>query len=171
VLAERYRLVEGADFEVDGIPLSVDGAQELFSKDPSTFQNWFVERVGGFPMQKKSADRGIGGRIYFETQGGLREMMIQVKGGKHVRPTDVRDLRGVLEREENAEMAGFLSITSPTKAMLSEAAEAGMYEYGGVQYQRIQFLTTADVLVDKREFHMPTRINTKISTGQQSLAI
>ncbi len=68
-------------------------------------------------------------------------------------------------------MAGFLSIAPPSKAMLSEAAEAGTFEYGGVQYPRIQFLTTADVLVDKREFLMPTRINTKISTGQQSFAL
>ena len=170
-LAEKYRLVEGHNYEVSGIPTSVDGAQELFSKDPSTFQNWFVERVGGFPMQRKSADRGIDGRIYFETQFGLREMMLQVKGGKHVRPTDVRDLRGVLEREETAEMAGFLSITPPTRAMLNEAAEAGVYEYAGVRYPRIQFLTTEDVLVGKREFHMPTRVNTKISTGQQSLPL
>lgn len=171
VLTERYRLAEGRHFTVDGIPTSVDGAQELFNKDPSTFQNWFVERVGGFPMQKKSADRGIDGRIYFETQSGLREMMIQVKGGKHVRPTDVRDLRGVLEREQNAEMAGLLSIAPPTRAMLTEAAEAGMYEYAGVNYPRIQFLTTEDVLVGKREFHMPTRVGTKISTGQQSLPL
>lgn len=171
VLTERYRLVEGSDYTVDGIPTSVDGAQELFDKDPSTFQNWFVERVGGFPMQRKSADRGIDGRIYFETRDGLREMMIQVKGGKTVRPTDVRDLRGVLEREENAEMAGFLSIAPPSKAMLAEAAEAGTYDYMGVHYPRIQFLTTKEVLEDKREFHMPTRVNTKISTGQQSLPL
>ena len=171
VLGETYRQVEGSNFEVDGIPTSVDGAQELFNKDPSTFQNWFVERVGGFPMTKKGADRGIDGRIYFETRAGLKEMMIQVKGGRTVRPTDIRDLRGVLEREDNAEMAGFLSIAPPSKAMLSEAAEAGTFEYGGVQYPRIQFLTTADVLVDKREFLMPTRINTKISTGQQSFAL
>jgi DNA modification methylase len=170
-LTEKYRLVEGNDYVVDGIPTSVEGAQQLFDKDPSTFQNLFVEKVGGFPMQRKSADRGIDGRIYFETRDGLREMMLQVKGGKHVRPTDVRDLRGVLERETTAELAGFLSITPPTKAMLSEAAEAGTYEYNGVQYPRMQFLTAEDVLVGKREFHMPTRVNTKISTGQQSLAL
>ena len=52
----------------------------------------------------------------------------------------------MLERETNAEMVGFLSITPPTKAMLAEAAEAGMYEYGGVSYPRMQFLTTTDVL-------------------------
>lgn len=170
-LTEKHRLVEGVHFEVDGIPTSVEGAQVLFDKDPSTFQSWFVERVGGFPMQRKSADRGIDGRIYFETRDGLREMMLQVKGGKNVRPTDVRDLRGVLERESNAELAGFLSIMPPTKAMLSEAAEAGTYGYNGVEYPRIQFLTTADVLEAKREFHMPTRVSTKISTGQASLAL
>ena len=171
VLTEKYRQVEGSNFEVDGIPTSVEGAQELFNHDPSTFQNWFVERVGGFPMSRKSGDRGIDGRIYFETGDGLREMMIQVKGGKHVRPTDVRDLRGVLERESNAELAGFLSIAQPTKAMLQEAAEAGTFEYQGRQYPRIQFLTTHDVLADKREFLMPTRVGTKISTGQQSFAL
>lgn len=170
-LTEKYRLVEEKDYTVKGIPTSVEGAQEMFNKDPSTFQNWFVERVGGFPMQRKSADRGIDGRIYFETKDGLREMVIQVKGGKHVRPTDIRDLRGVLEREPNAELAGYLSITPPTKAMLSEAAEAGTYEYHGVHYPRIQFLTTQDVLGDKREFHMPTRVGTKITTGQQSFAL
>jgi hypothetical protein len=156
---------------VDGIPTSVDGAQELFSKDPSTFQNWFVERVGGFPMTRKSADRGIDGRIYFETREKLCEMVIQVKGGKHVRPTDVRDLRGVLEREGNAELAGFLSIAPPSRAMMAEAAEAGTYSYNGVEYPRIQFLTTVDVLEAKREFHMPTRVGTKITTGQASLPL
>lgn len=170
-LLERHRLVEGVHFEVDGIPTSVDGAQQLFDKDPGTFQSWFVERVGGFPMQRKSADRGIDGRIYFETRDGLREMVIQVKGGKHVRPTDVRDLRGVLEREASAEMAGFLSIMPASKAMHAEAAEAGTYSYGGVEYPRIQFLTTADVLEGKRGFHMPTRVGTKITTGQGSLSL
>ena len=169
--SSKYRLVEGHDFEVAGVPTSVEGAQELFNKDPSTFQNWFVERVGGFPMQRKSADRGIDGRIYFETGDGLRELLLQVKGGKHVRPTDVRDLRGVLEREGDARLAGFLSIAPPSKAMLQEAAEAGMYEYQGVYYPRIQCLTTKDVLEEKREFQMPTRVVSKIASPQMSLAL
>ena len=169
--SERFRLVENHDFYVAGIPTSVEGAQELFAKDPSTFQKWFAERVGGFPMNRISGDRGIDGRIYFETREGLREMVLQVKGGKHVRPTDVRDLRGTLEREPTAELAGFLSMAPPTKAMLAEAAEAGTYEYQGVQYPRMQFLTVEDVLVHKREFQMPSRVNAKISTGQHSLAL
>jgi len=169
VLAERYRLVEGIHYEVDGIPVSVEQAQELFTRDPFQFQHWMVERVGGFPMQKKVADRGIDGRMYFEAGQSLQEMILSVKGGK-LRPTDMRDLRGVMEREQVA-MSGFLSLQEPTRAMRAEAASAGVFTYGGVSYPRMQLLTVNDVLVEKREFHMPTRINTKITTGQQSLAL
>lgn len=166
---EKHRLVEGHDFIVDGIPNSVDSAQVLFSRDPFQFQHWLVERIGGFPMQKKVADRGIDGRIYFETREGLSEVILSVKGGK-LRPTDVRDLRGVLEREKSA-MAGLLSLHEPSKSMKAEAAAAGMYEYNGLKYPRIQLLTVREILEDKREFQMPTRINAKNISGQQSLPL
>jgi hypothetical protein len=169
VLSEKYRLVEGKHFEVDGIPVSVEQARELFLVDPFQFQHWLVERVGGFPMQRKVADRGIDGRVYFETKDKLSEMILSVKGGK-LRPTDVRDLRGTMERE-GAQLGGFLSLQEPTKAMRAEAADAGMFSYGGIAYPRLQLLTVTDVLEGKREFHMPTRINTKITTGQHNLPL
>lgn len=170
ILAERYHLVEGVNFEVDGIPVSVEQAEELFKHDPFVFQNWAVERIGGFPMQKKVADRGIDGRLYFETRDGLRDMVLSVKGGT-IRPTDVRDLRGVLEREETSMLAGFISLREPSVAMRKEAAEAGMFEYQGIQYERVQLLTIKDVLEGKREFHTPSRVGTKITTGQHNLAL
>lgn len=169
-LTQRYRLAENSDFELDGIPVSVEQAEELFKRDPFQFQHWLCERVGGFPMKKKIADKGIDGRIYFESGKNLREMVLSVKGGK-IRPTDIRDLRGVLEREGNADLGGFLSLQEPTKAMREEAAAAGMFKYGDRSYPRIQFLSVRDILVNKKEFLTPTRVNTKISTGQQPLAL
>ncbi len=171
VLTEKYRLVEGVNYEVDGIPVSVEQAQELFKRDPFQFQHWLVERIGGFPMQKKVADRGIDGRLYFETKDGLGEVMLSVKGGK-LRPTDVRDLRGVMERERS-DMAGFLSLQEPSKAMRAEAADAGMYSYGGVNYPRLQLLTVSDILEGKRTLETPTKMGTttRIKTGQQSLPL
>lgn len=169
VLTEKYRLVEGSHFHVDGIPVSVEQAEVLFKRDPFQFQHWFVERIGGFPMQRKVADRGIDGRLYFEERGNLAEMIVSVKGGKP-RPADVRDLRGVIERER-APFGGLLSLHEPTKAMKAEAAEAGMYTYNNVQYPRLQILSARDVLEGKREFHVPSRVNTRISTGQQSLPL
>jgi DNA methylase len=170
MLTERYRLVEGVNFDVSGIPVSVEQARELFKQDPFMFQNWAVERIGGFPMRKKVADRGIDGRVYFETRNGLHEMVLSVKGG-NIRPTDIRDLCGVLGREENAELAGFISLREPTPAMRKEAAEAGQFEYQGVTYNRVQLLTIAEILEDKREFSTPTRVATRIATGQQNLAL
>lgn len=166
---ERYRLVEGRHFEVDGIPVSVEQAEVLFREDPFQFQHWFVERVGGLPMQKKVADRGIDGRIYFETRQGLQQMILSVKGGK-LRPTDLRDLRGVMERE-HVPMAGFLSLQEPSKAMKMEAAQAGMFSYQGVDYPRMQLITVKDVLEGKRDLETPTKVVSRVQSAQGNLPL
>jgi hypothetical protein len=169
LIGEKYRLVEGHDFDVDGIPVSVEQAEELFKRDPFQFEHWIVERVGGFPT-KKTGDKGVDGRMYFETKEGLKCMVLSVKGGS-IRPTDLRDLRGVLERDHDMAMAGFLSLKPPSKAMREEAATAGQFEYGGVKYDRMQLLTVGDILEEKREFHTPTKMVSRISTAQGSLAL
>jgi len=168
ILTERYRLAEGVDFTVDGVPVSVEQAQELFKKNPFQFQHWAVERIGGFPTKKRTGDLGIDGRLYFETRKGLKSMVLSVKGGG-LRPTDIRDLRGVLEREDDVELAGFISLKEPSRAMRNEAARAEMYDYGDASYERIQLLTIKEILEDRREFRSPTRVGSRISTGQISL--
>lgn len=75
VLAKRYGLQEGRDYEVSGVPVSLEGAKDLFDRDPRQFQHWVIELSGGFCNKAHSGDRGIDGRIYFETaKGGLRSM-------------------------------------------------------------------------------------------------
>jgi DNA modification methylase len=170
VLTEKYHLVKGKHYDLSGIPVSVEQAQELFQRDPYQFQHWVVERISGFPTKKKVADLGVDGRVYFETRNGLRDMVLSVKGG-HIKPADIRDLRGVLEREGNSELAGFLSLKEPSKAMREEAAKAGMYEYNGVYYERIQLLTVQDILEDKRSFHTPSVVGSRVKTGQGSLPL
>lgn len=170
VLTGKYHLREGTHFDVDGVPVSVEQAEMLFHHDPYQFQHWVVEQVEGFPTKKKVADFGIDGRVYFETRDGMKDMVLSVKGG-HIKPADIRDLRGVLEREDSSELAGFLSLKEPSKAMRDEAAKAGMYEYNGVQYERIQLLTVRQILEEKRAFHTPSVIGSRIKTGQVSLPI
>ena len=122
-LLERYGLVEGEHYEEHGIPNSVESAKALFSHDPFQFEHWAVEYVGGFPT-KKTSDKGGDGRIYFETRNNLGVMVLSVKGGT-IRPTDIRDLIGVLTVEMGAELAGFISNKEPSKAMKAAAAKAG----------------------------------------------
>ena len=93
---KRYGLENDTDYEIDGVPLSVDGARELFNNDPHQFQNWAVDVAGGFCSQKKSGDHGIDGRIWFEEGSTYKNMVMSVKGG-HLQPAHIRELRGVLE--------------------------------------------------------------------------
>ena len=79
---------------------------------------------GGLLPDENDQHRGIDGRLYFDERKSYKSMVLSVKGG-HVRPTDIRDLRGVLEREVDAVLAGFISIKEPTKAMRHEAGMAG----------------------------------------------
>lgn len=166
-LTGRLRLNEDKDFDVSGIPFSTEQARVLFKQDPFQFEHWLVERIGGFPT-KKTADKGIDGRIYFETGKELKFMVLSVKGGK-LRPTDVRDLRGVMADEPDAELAGFLSLEEPTKAMREAAAIAGQYDYSGIMYDRIQFLTVSDIIEGKREFHTPSKMATRLNESRQGV--
>lgn len=158
VLLNRYGLREGEHYQISGIPLSVEGASDLFKRDARQFQHWSVEIAGGFSSTKHSGDQGIDGRIHFQTEGGLKNMVLSVKGG-HITPAYVRELRGVLERERDSEMAGFICLQEPTKGMRDEAAAAGLYTYLGTDYHRLQIRTIQDLL-DGRGFDTPSKVQT-----------
>ena len=64
-LEERLGLVQGKDFTVEGVPRTVEGAQDLWERDKYHFQKWAVESVDGFVTTKRSADGGVDGRVYF----------------------------------------------------------------------------------------------------------
>lgn len=158
VLKKWYGLEEGKDYEVSGVPLSVEGAEELFHHDPRQFQNWAVELAGGFSSSKHSGDRGIDGRIYFDTPDGLRSMVLSVKGGK-LTPAYVRELAGTLNDDEGSALAGFICLNAPTKGMWQAASKAGLWEHLGHSYHRLQIRTIGDLL-NKKAFDTPSRVET-----------
>ena len=92
-------------------------------------------------------------------------MVLSVKGGS-AHPTDVRDLHGVLEREENSKLAGLILLQEPTKAMKQEADSAGYFDYKGVRYPRLQILTIRDVFAGKI-WHCPSMVKVKRKEGGQ----
>lgn len=158
VLLKRYGLKEGEHYQVSGVPLSVDGAQELFDQDPRQFQHWSVELAGGFASTKHSNDKGVDGRIYFETKDGLKSMVISVKGGHALTPAFMREVVGTMVQEE-CEMAGFISLGPPTKGMTDVVAKAGLYVYQGQKYDRVQIRTIEDLLAGKG-FDTPSKVGT-----------
>jgi len=87
--------------------------------------------VGARPIeQKKGADHGIDGKILFRDDPKAakpEQIIIQVKGGK-TGVKDVRDLRGVLDRDQAA-IGILISLQPATGPMETEAASAGFYEH------------------------------------------
>jgi DNA modification methylase len=140
-------------YEVIGEPVSVPDAEALAKQDPYQFQWWALGLVGARPIQqKKGADHGIDGRLYFhdDNSGDTRQIILSVKAG-HVTVSQLRDLRGVLEREK-AEMGALICFEEPTKPMLKEAAEAGFYLSTGLnkKFPKLQIFTVADLLGGKQ---------------------
>jgi len=155
VIKKRLRdtFGDGVSYEVLGEPVSVPDAERLAESDPYQFQWWALGLVGARPIeQKKGADKGIDGKIIFqgETPGKFKSVIISVKAG-HTGVSHVRDLRGVVERE-NAAIGVLISMDDPTKPMQTEAVTAGFFESitWGKKYPKIQLLTVADLLTGKK---------------------
>jgi site-specific DNA-methyltransferase (adenine-specific) len=140
-------------YKVIGEPVDLASAQKLAQDDKFQFQVWALGLVGARPMEmKKGSDKGIDGRLFFNDSadaGEVKEVLISVKGG-HVMVNQVRDLRGMIERDKAA-MGAFLCIERPTKPMLTEAAEAGFYiSPSKTEHPRVQILTVEELLAGKK---------------------
>lgn len=141
-------------YKVIGEPVSLPDAKTLAKSDPYQFQWWALGLVGARPVeQKKGADKGIDGRLYFHDEadnarGKAKQIVISVKSGK-VGVKDVRDLRGVVEREK-AQVGVLISMEKSTKAMRTEAASAGFYKSPWGKHTVMQILTVEELLKGKK---------------------
>ena len=151
-------------YDVRGEPVDSDSAKGLAREDRYQFQWWALTLVRGRPLGaesgkrngKKGADRGIDGVIPFsdELDGTVKRTIVQVKSG-NVSSATVRDLRGVIEREQ-APIGVLVTLEEPTREMEREAAAAGMYHSPGwgQAYPRLQILTI-DTLLHGATVQMP----------------
>ncbi len=104
--------------------------------------------VGARPVQqKKGADKGIDGRIYFQDTD-TRLILLSVKAG-HTGPNHVSELLGVMQNND-AVIGALLTMQEPTKAMRQAAAAAGFYTSPWGKHPRLQLLTVVDMLAGKR---------------------
>lgn len=158
-LNDRLRLVEGADFEIDGVPRTVEGAQDLWERDKYHFQKWAVEEVDGFVTTKRTADGGIDGRLYFNVIGEqeFQSMILEVKGGTHVNINVLRELKGVLDTDD-AVMAGLIVLhplsDNKIRNFKRYMGEVGDVLLNDVQFSRLQILTVEQILNGER-FNTP----------------
>jgi hypothetical protein len=165
-LHDTHGLVNGEHYTVTGEPTCLSDAEHLAADDPWQFQWWALGLVAARPRdQKKGADRGIDGRLYFHEgdNGKTKQIVISVKAGKTSAP-HVRDLRGVVEREKAA-IGVLITMQEPTSAMRKEAASAGYYTSAWGKHPKIQLLTIEELLDGKR-IDYPRTIGSNVSFKQ-----
>ncbi len=163
-LKETFGLVEKQDYEVIGEPEDAASARQLAQDDRYQFQWWALSLVQAKPVGgesggkkgRKGKDSGIDGVINFidDAEQKIKRILVQVKSGK-VRPGDIRDLIGTVEREKAA-MGIFITLELPSSDMNKEAVSAGFYHSQGWErnYPKIQILTI-EALLNRESPDMP----------------
>jgi hypothetical protein len=149
-------------YRVIGEPTALPDAKTLAAEDRYQFQYWALGLVGARPVQsdqKKGADKGIDGRLYFHDDaatGKVKQIIFSVKSG-HLKNEYVRELPGILERER-AQLGVLISLEAPTQPMRTEAATAGYYQSPwGTKHPKIQILTVEELLAGKQVDMPPTQ--------------
>jgi site-specific DNA-methyltransferase (adenine-specific) len=164
-LKDSFNISARVDYDVIGDPLDLADAHQLAHDNRYQFQWWALSLVGAKPLGgeegskkgKKGSDQGVDGIINFmdDAKGGSKSVLVQVKSG-HIKSGDIRDLRGVIERE-NAAIGVFITLEPPTKDMEKEAVSADFYtsELWQKSYPKIQILTI-EQLLSGAQINMPS---------------
>jgi DNA modification methylase len=147
-------------FTTHGVPQDIHAARDLAARGKyHEFEKWALSLIGAQPgnLGKKGADKGLDGRLYFGAKGTSLGV-VSVKAGENVGVSMVRDLKGVMERER-AGIGVLLTLTPPTKPMVTEAAAAGLHEEPGfAPVPRLQIVTVEDAMALRdRAVQVPAR--------------
>ncbi len=150
----------GVTFTTHGTPQDIDGARDLAQRGKyHEFEKWALSLIAAQPgnLSKKGADKGIDGNIWFGPKSEGRPI-VSVKAGDNVSVAMIRDLRGVIERE-GAQIGVFLTLTPPTKPMVTEAAAAGQFALDGfTPVPHLQIVTVEDAMrLHHRAVDLPAR--------------
>jgi len=161
-----------AKYTVIGEPVTLPDAEELATNDKYQFQWWALGLVGARPAdQKKGADKGIDGRLYFHDEADetkTKQIILSVKGGK-LKPDDIRALSGVVEREK-AQIGVLISFEKPTKSMKADAAGNFYHSPAYNQdYPALQIITVEELLGGKR-IDMPPQQQVSITFKKAPIA-
>jgi len=165
---EKYRTGQ-LKIIVDGLPCDMHGVHSLAEKDKFEFQYWALDLIGAMPLKskynKKGADGGIDGIYTYQdktekdVENINKRMIVSVKGGKNISVRDIRDLKGVIERE-HVEGGIFLTLYEPTRPMRTEAALSGHFKNTlyNKEYPKLQIITIAE-LMDGKQPDLPSGVH------------
>jgi len=180
VILKRLTETFGEEFlqtiELTGQPKDMAGARALAHKKDDRlrkeFEKWAILTYSNnlaIINEKKGADKGIDGTAFIQvTPTDYKQIIFSVKSGQNVSVTMVRDLRGVIEREDAA-MGILITLEEPTAPMLKEAREAGSFqsELNPQKFPKLQIVTIREIL-DGERLNVPMTHNVLKKAKAQS---
>lgn len=147
--------------ELHGIPQDMESVDALIHKKDDRvrkeFEKWAILTYSDSRAvinEKKGADKGIDGVAYTrKSKDEVLPVMISVKSG-NVNAAVIRDLRGVVERE-NAACGILITRNEATKPMTQEAKAAGQFKPEHfAAFDKLQIVTVQEIL-DGARMNLP----------------
>jgi DNA modification methylase len=126
LMKQRLGKVGATDIRIIGAPKTIDELKKLSDWE---FQNWVIDRIGGVPSTKKSADMGIDGYTFMAREP------VQVKQSEGVGRNIVDNFETAIRREHKT--SGYIVAFSFAKGAYEEAARAKLEEKLDIKLVRV----------------------------------
>ncbi len=126
LMRDRLNKVGASNVRIIGAPKTID---ELKVLEPFQFQNWVIDRIGGVPAGKKSADMGIDGYTFM-----VRDP-VQVKQSEGIGRNVVDNFETAIRREHKT--TGYIVAFSFAKGAYEEAARARLEDGLDIKLVRV----------------------------------
>lgn len=149
LIERRIKELYDIDVAVEGLPYTIEQAEELGATDGQEFQRWIISKMRGFhPNQRLSGDKGVDGAAKVFFKNDYLKVVCSVKGGRNLNLASLRELVGTVQNQ-NAAFGVLVTVRPPPKSWYAEAAAAGTVDDGIVGYPRIQIYTVRDMFDGK----------------------
>ena len=156
------------NIELTGVPKDWESAKALAEKpDDKTrkeFEKWAVLYYSNNRArinEKKGGDGGIDGIALIqdydkEMRIENKKIIFSVKSDKILIPAYVNQLKGKMH-DENIVIGILICLNEPTKGMLKEAKEMGMYKntFFDLEYPRLQIVTVKEMFDENKRLNIP----------------
>lgn len=167
-LEESYGKKILEKIELNGVPQDWESAKALAEKDEDKvrkeFEKWavlFYSNNRAKINEKKGGDGGIDGIALIQERNKnadieTKKIVFSVKSDKTLVPAYVNQLKGKMH-DDDVVMGVLLCLYEPTKGMLKEAKEMGIYknELFNLEFPKLQIISVRDMFDKEARLNIP----------------
>lgn len=149
LIERRIKELYNMDVETEGLPYTIQQAEDLGATDGHEFQRWIITKMHGFHLnQKQSSDEGVDGSAKVFFKNDYLKVICSVKGGRNLNPAMLRELIGTVQKQ-SAAFGVLVTVYPPPKKWYATAKAEGEVSDNVIGFPRIQIYTVQDMFKGK----------------------